>query len=629
MKQDGVTLLAAVGLALCCGLPVLIASGALAAAAGAAARWWPLVVLGLAAFAYGGLRVYRRARTIQDRIGDRRRRSSEVRLMAKQMKMTVEGMTCDSCNRHVADALRRAGATEAQADWRRGEAVFTAPENVDIDELKRSVEASGYEPRDIEVVEGAPPAPRARSAGDGYDLVVLGAGSAAFAAAIRARDLGARVALIEHGTIGGTCVNVGCVPSKALLRAGEVYHTAGHHPFRGVRTSAGGVDLRAIVAQKDELVAGLRKDKYGDLVAAYGFEVLRGEARFTDPDTLALDGRRIQAGAYLIATGASPAIPPIPGLEETGYLTSTTALDLAEIPATLTVIGANAIGLELGQFFGHVGSKVIFFDVLDRVAPFEEPEISDGLSGILRDEGAEIHTPAQIGRVERDGDRRFIVATVDGSERRFSVDEILVATGRRPNTASIGAEEAGVELDRRGAVVVDEYLRTSNPKVFAAGDCTPAPQFVYVSAHEGATAAENALNGLSKKIDFAALPRVTFTSPQVASAGFTEAGARDAGHEVKSTIMSLEAVPRALVNRDTRGLVKIVADAASDKILGVHLLAEGAGEVIQAAVYAIKFGITITDLTETWAPYLTMAEGLRLAAQTFTRDVSRLSCCAA
>ncbi len=549
--------------------------------------------------------------------------------MAKQMKMIVEGMTCDACNRHVAEALLQAGATDARAVWRRSEAVFTVPEAVDIDGLKRAVEASGYEPGDVQILKTTEPEMRPRPPGADYDLLVIGGGSAAFAAAIRARDLGASVAVAERGTIGGTCVNVGCVPSKALLRGGEVYHQAATHPFAGVRTSVGRVDLRALVAQKGELVAEMRKEKYEDLVAAYGFEVLRGEARFVDRDTVAIDGRRIQAGAYLVATGAAPAIPPIPGLEEAGYLTSTTALDLEEVPDTLAVIGANAIGLELGQFFSRVGSKVVFYDVLDRIAPFEEPEISAALADVLREEGAEIHTPAQITAVERHGDVRVVNATIAAQKRTFRVSHVLVATGRRPNTATLGAIEAGIELDRRGAVVVDEQLRTSNPKVFAAGDCTSAPQFVYVAASQGATAADNALQAGGKMIDHRGIPRVTFTDPQIASVGLTETQALEAGHGVKSTTMPLSAVPRALVNRDTRGLIKMVADSSTDKILGVHVLSDSAGEVIQSAVYAIRFGLTVADITETWAPYLTFAEGLKLAAQSFTRDVAKLSCCAA
>jgi mercuric reductase len=273
--------------------------------------------------------------------------------------------------------------------------------------------------------------------GGEYDLVIVGSGSAAFAAAIRASELGAQVAMVERSTIGGTCVNVGCVPSKALLRAAESYHAAAHHPFSGIATRVGGVDLRAQVAQKDELVAALRKEKYEDLLGEYAIELIRGAARFVDSRTLSVDGRPLTAPAYLIATGASPAVPSMSGLAEAGYLTSNEALDLDEVPGSLAVIGANAIGLELGQLFAHLGAEVAFFDVLDRIAPFEEPEISAAIADVLLEQGARIYAPATISRIERHGDTRIVIATSGGTERRVAVDHILVATGRRPNTADL------------------------------------------------------------------------------------------------------------------------------------------------------------------------------------------------
>jgi mercuric reductase len=458
---------------------------------------------------------------------------------------------------------------------------------------------------------------------------VLGAGSAAFAAAIRGRDAGYRVALAEAGTLGGTCVNVGCIPSKALLAAGAAYWAAGHPRFAGITTSAGPVDLAALVAQKDDLVAALRQEKYADLVGAYGFEVIPGHARFTGPDTVEVAGRVIRPGAALIATGASPAAPPIPGLAEAGYLTSTTALDLKQAPARLVVIGANAVGLELGQFFGHLGSAVTFLDVADRIAPFEEPEVSAALAGVLRGQGATIHAPAQVVAVERDGDVRRVRATVDGAETVIEADEILVATGRRPNTAGLGLDAAGVAVGARGAVVTDQRLRTANPRVWAAGDVTGAPQFVYVSAHHGALAAGNALLGEDRAADLTGLPRVIFTTPPAAGAGLTEAQARAAGHQVTTSVLPATAVPRALVSHDTAGVTKLVADAATGVLLGASVVGEGAGDVIQSAVLAIRHHLTAAELAATFHPYLTTAESLRLAAQAFTRDVARLSCCAA
>lgn len=547
----------------------------------------------------------------------------------RRATLEVAGMTCTDCEHHVTAALQSAGAEQVSADFRRGEARFTWPGGAAEAGLRAAVTAAGYTPG---VLRAEPSAAVPAAVGGGavdFDLLVLGAGSAAFAAAIRGRDAGYRVALAEAGTLGGTCVNVGCVPSKALLAAGAAYWAAGHPRFAGITTAAGPVDLAALVAQKDELVAALRQEKYADLVGAYGFEVLPGHAAFTGPDTVEVAGRVIRPGAVLIATGASPAVPPIPGLAQAGYLTSTTALDLKAVPRRLAVIGANAIGLELGQFFGHLGAVVTFLEVADRIAPFEEPEISAALTGVLAGQGATVHAGAQIRSVERDGDVRRIRAAVDGEELVIDADEILVATGRRPNTEGLGLAAAGVATDARGAVLTDARLRTANPRVWAAGDVTPAPQFVYVSAYSGALAAGNALLGEAREADLAGLPRVIFTTPPAAGAGLTEAQARAAGYQVTASVLPATAVPRALVNRDTAGVTKLVADAATGELLGASVVGEGAGDVIQTAVLAIRHHITAAELAATFHPYLTTAESLKLAAQAFTRDVARLSCCAA
>lgn len=545
----------------------------------------------------------------------------------RRATLEVAGMTCTGCEHHVTAALERAGAEQVSADFRGGVAHLVLPEGVDVAGLRAAVTQAGYTPGTLR--PESPRAPVAPGGDTDYDLLVLGAGSAAFAAAIRGRDAGYRVALAEAGTLGGTCVNVGCVPSKALLAAGAAYWAAGHHRFAGITTSAGPVDLAALVAQKDDLVAALRQERYTGLVEAYGFEVLPGHASFTGPDTVEVAGRVIRAGQVLIATGASPAAPPIPGLAGAGYLTSTTALDLKHVPERLAVIGASAVGLELGQFFGHLGSAVTFLEVAGRIAPFEEPEVSQALTGVLRGQGATVHTSAQILSVERDGDVRRIRATVDGQDVVVEADEILVATGRRPNTDGLGLEAAGVATDARGAVVTDAQLRTANPRVWAAGDVTPAPQFVYVSAYQGALAAGNALLGEARDVDLAGLPRVIFTTPPAAGAGLTEAQARDAGHQVTTSVLPATAVPRALVNHDTAGVTKLVADAGTGELLGASVVGEGAGDVIQSAVLAIRHRITAAELAATFHPYLTTAESLKLAAQAFTRDVARLSCCAA
>ena len=543
--------------------------------------------------------------------------------------MRIRGMTCDHCERTVAEALTGAGAGDVTADWRAGQAQFDA--TTGDEQLAAAVERAGYRVVSIEAGRRGASGfiPMVGDNSGEYDLVVLGSGSAAFAAAITATEAGARVALMESNVVGGTCVNVGCVPSKAMLAPAEAYFRAGHHPFPGIRTSADSFDLGALVESKAGLVDQLRSEKYLDLASEYGFTVCSGRAEFADAETILCGGQQVRARSYLIATGASPAVPPIPGLQEAGYLTSTTALELREAPGALVVIGANAVGLEMGQLFMHLGARVTFLDVAPRITPLEEPEVSETMQAILEQEGATVVTGARITSVAASGDHPLVTFEVGGAERSVSADHVLVATGRRPNTAGLELEKAGVAMTDGGAVSVDDGLRTTNPRIWAAGDVTGHPQFVYVAAHEGNLAARNAITGSDFKVDFRALPRVIFTSPTVAAVGLTDEQVSQQGIACECRVLPMSAVPRALVNRDTRGFVKIVAEAATGRILGATVVADGAGDVIQAAIYAVQFGLTTEQVASTWAPYLTFAEGFKLAAQTFKRDVSKLSCCAA
>ncbi len=549
------------------------------------------------------------------------------------MRIEVRGMTCEHCARTIEALLEDAGAADVVVDYRRGVGELD-PQGLDLERARELARSAGYELGELRPSDGDSAAAAERTSaedtgGFAYDLLIVGAGAAAFAAAIQASERGARVAMVEHGQVGGTCVNVGCVPSKALLRAAEVYELAGHNPHRGVPTSTGPVRLDELVAQKDALVERMRQEKYRDLIGEYGWELIEGHAEFRDPQTLLVDQRPLRARRYLVASGARPAIPPLDGLEETGYLTSTSALERTQLPRRLLVVGGNYIGLELGQLYAQLGAQVVLFEMLERISPLEEPQVSETLAAILEGEGVEVVTGARVLRAGRAGGQKTLTVLVDGEERVVHGDEILLAAGRRPNTDRLGAERAGIELDERGAIRTDETQRTTNPRVYAAGDCTAAPQFVYVAAAQGAVAARNALRDGEERLDYTALPRITFTRPQVAAVGLTEAQAEEAGFELETRTLSLEAVPRALVNLDTRGFVKLVAERASGRILGATAVAENAGDVILAATYAVQFGLTVEQVAGTWAPYLTMGEGLKLAAQTFTRDVAKLSCCAA
>jgi len=396
--------------------------------------------------------------------------------------------------------------------------------------------------------------------------------------------------------------------------------------------------MAALTGGKDDLVAAMRASKYTDLAADYGWEIIAGPARFTGgPDAPVLQVRRndggtatVEAGQYLVATGAAPWIPPISGLAGAGYLTSTTAMELTELPESMLVIGGNAVGLELAQMFARLGTRVTIAEALDRLAPFDEPEVSAAIEDAFDDEGIGIRTAAAVRSVRGDATARSaIITTAGGPERELAYGQILVAAGRRPVTAGLNLDAAGVKTGGRGEIITDEYQRTANPRIWAAGDVTGGPQFVYTAAAQGSAAAANALRNAGRAVDYAALPRVTFTSPAIASAGLTEAELTGQGVACDCRVLPLSAVPRAVVARDTRGVVKLVAEAGTGRVRGVHAVADGAGEMITAASYAIRARMTVTDLAQAWAPYLTMSEALRLAAQAFSRDVSRLSCCAA
>lgn len=547
-----------------------------------------------------------------------------------QYHMDIQGMTCTDCEHHVSSALKSIGASDVRADYRRGEAIFVAPPDFSFDAARHAVAEAGYRPKGIREVSGGELNAVTPDSGVDYDLVVIGSGSAAFAAAIEARQAGARVAMIERGTLGGTCVNIGCVPSKTLLRASDVHHVAQKNPFLGLHTSAEAADLKTLVAEKDALVASLRQKKYADLIPEYEIDLIQGEAHFVDQDRIQVGDRMITANRYLIATGARPRIPRIPGLDQVKYLTSTSALNLTTRPDHLIVIGSGYIALEMGQLFRHWGSKVTLIQRGPVLMPAYDEEVRSVIKDMLADAGIEVVLGARYERVEQNEREISVYLTVDGSARTVRGDALLVAAGRDPNTEALQVDKAGIELGERGEPVFDQTLKTTNPRVYVAGDVTLGPQFVYVAAYEGKIAAQNALGIVDppQPIDLQVVPAVTFTQPSLASVGLSEEQARREGIAVKTSVLPLEAVTRALANRETRGVFKLVAEEESGRIRGAQIVAENAGDVIYAATLAVKYGLTIADITDTLAPYLTMAEGIKLTALTFDKDVNKLSCCA-
>lgn len=465
--------------------------------------------------------------------------------------------------------------------------------------------------------------------GKNFDLAVIGAGSAGFSAAIAAAEQSAQVALVGHGTIGGTCVNIGCVPSKTLIRAAETLHQASAVArFAGIRAKGQVDDWAATVRQKDELVAGLRQSKYADLLPAYNnISYIEGQARLLAAGGVAINGDRLKAERLIIATGARPAVPSIPGIEEVDYLTSTSALALQTPPKSLLVVGGGYIGAELAQMFARLGVTVTIV-CRSHLLPAAEPEIANALSGYFRDEGISLLCGVTYKQVRQTNAGAALVVTQGGRDETLTAERILVATGRAPNVEGLGLKEAKVAQNAKGSIQVDDRMRTTRPSVYAAGDVTDQDLFVYMAAYGAKLAAKNALNGNGLRYDNTAMPSVVFTDPQVASVGLTERAARAAGHETRVSVLPLDAVPRALAARDTRGLIKLVADKNSRKLLGAHILAPEGSDSIQTAALAIRHGLLIDDLAEAIFPYLTTVEGLKLAALGFEKDVTKLSCCA-
>jgi len=470
---------------------------------------------------------------------------------------------------------------------------------------------------------------RGRTApGGAYDLAVIGAGSAGFSAAMTAAEQGAEVVLIGFGLIGGTCVNVGCVPSKTMIRAAEVVHQAkAAARFAGLQGDVHMRDWKALTAQKDDLVTALRQAKYEDLLSSYENMTYReGQAKLAQGG-VSVDGQLVKADKIIIATGTSPVRPKLNGIADVPILTSTEALALETLPDSLLVVGGGYIGCELAQMFARFGVRVTLV-CRSRLLPEAEPEISAALTGYLQDESLDVREGLAYRSLQKTEAGIALHVTAGGKDVTITADQVLMTTGRRPNSDGLALDDHGVDVLPNGGIRVDDRMRTSQTGIYAAGDVTGTDQFVYMAAYGAKLAALNALNGDRQVYDNAAMPWVVFTDPHVAGVGLSEAAAKAKGFAVKTSILGLEHVPRALAARDTRGLIKLVADQKTNRLLGAQILAPEGADSIQTAVLAIKHGLTVTDLAETIFPYLTTVEGLKLAAQTFDKDVSKLSCCA-
>ncbi|MEM3711197.1 MAG: mercury(II) reductase [Thermoprotei archaeon] len=468
-----------------------------------------------------------------------------------------------------------------------------------------------------------------------WDIAILGKGAAAFAAAIKASEGSsgkARILMVGPGPLGGTCVNVGCVPSKYILEASHRAYYPTREVFPGVGAVDPPIDFAKIMGGVHTLVATMRREKYEKVLRYYpNVEVVDGSAQFESNTTVKVSGSEgekvVSAKSFIVATGSRPTAPPIQGLEQTGYITSDSVWHLEHRPDSLAVIGGGAIGLELGQAFRHLGSEVTVLEAMPRILPQAEPEVSETLQEALEDEGVNFHLKVRIAQVyKKDGKKALEVVHAQG-KKELIVDEILVATGRAPNTMALNLEKAGVKTDERGFIVVDVGMRTTNPNIYAAGDCVSKRLMLEtLAAREGVVAATNILGG-SDKIDYLTAPWAVFTNPQVASVGYTEEELMAKMNACACRIVSLDKVPKADILGSEYGVIKLVLDPYTYKVVGVHALTPNATEYIVEGALAIKHGLTYNDLINTTHVFPTLAEGIKLAAQSFLRPVDRMSCC--
>jgi mercuric reductase len=539
----------------------------------------------------------------------------------------IDGMTCDHCADSISGELNHLTGVEAKVSLHRKNAIVHAEGTVSKSQIVAAIEKNGFS-----VVRTEDENRQASGGSGNLSVLVIGSGSGAFACAIRAAEEGASVTLVESGTIGGCCVNVGCVPSKIMIRAAQLAQHQRSNPFPGIADHDPEISKSLLALQQTRRVEELRAAKYESILEANdSIELIRGWASFTSDRTVTVtrnDGsiEELTADRILIATGSKQFVPPIEGISDVPYWTSTEALFDETLPEHLVVIGSSVIALELAQAFRRLGSEVT---ILARATLLtrEDPLLGVGVRDMFIAEGIKVLTQTHASSVSHDNDEYSLVLETPSGPQELRCDRLLVATGRNANTDQLGLENTNIVTSDAGAVQVDSRCRTSVEHVYAVGDCSTMPQFVYVAAAAGTRAAVN-MTGGEAHLDLATMPAVIFTDPQVATVGITQEEAEDRGLEVETRVLTLDNLPRALANFETGGFVKIVADAGSGRLLGVQTLAAEGGEVIQTAALAIRNEMTVEDLAGQLFPYLTMVEGLKLCAQTFSRDVSQLSCCA-
>ncbi|MFI1234604.1 dihydrolipoyl dehydrogenase [Nocardia salmonicida] len=458
-----------------------------------------------------------------------------------------------------------------------------------------------------------------------FDLVVIGGGPGGYVAAIRAAQRGLKVCVVEKERPGGVCLNWGCIPTKAMLRSAEVFHTLASAAEFGVYADNVRYDFAAVRQRKDSIVKELT-DGVAGLLKANGVTVIEGHARFVEPTVVEVhevgaspifDGgpryaaaagtpiRRVSARDVIIATGSVPVQPPIPGAGLPGVVTSDGAFGLTEVPQRLVIIGGSAVGAEWASLFATFGSQVTVVEMQDRLVPLEDKEIGDALGRSFRKRGITVLTGATVTAITEGDVLRVSVGGPSAAD--LDADVVLVGVGRAPNTAELGLDVAGIATDARGFIEVDDRLRTGVEHVYAIGDVTGRALLAHVASHQGITAAE-VIAGHDAHIDYSVIPAATFTHPEIASVGLTEEAARAAGHEVITAKFPFAALGRAKTFGETDGFIKIVAGQAHQEVLGVHIIGPSASDLIAEGALAISLEATLDELADTIHAHPTLGE---------------------
>ena len=471
-----------------------------------------------------------------------------------------------------------------------------------------------------------------------FDLVILGSGSTAFAAALRAQELGKTAVMSEERIPGGTCVNRGCLPSKNLIEAAKLLYDAKNPRYPGISPTNLELDFQALIKQKDDVIAGYRNKKYESLLGT-GFYIEQGHAEFVDAHTVQVGEKQLSGENILIATGSRPVLPSIEGLESVPYLTSdlltsNESMELTECPHLLLIIGGGYIALELGQMFHRFGTEVTILERSQQVlAHGYEPEAGQTIGTIFQEEGIQIITQASVSSVRQETNAVVVTVSMGDSTQEFRAEKLLITTGRRPNTDNINIEKAGVLLGEKGQVQVDEYLKTNVSHIFAAGDVIgseiSSQMATPVGSQDGGIVAHNALSDQNQRsVNHRVIPRAIFTDPQIGIVGMTEKEAIAAGHRCWCRAIPMSLVPRAGAIRDTKGVIKMVADAETDEVLGVTMVGNSAAEIIHEVAMGMRFHAKLYDFIDLIHIYPTMAEALKIAAISRYKDPAKLSCCA-